>query len=160
MRYVATSRGVSACRTCDVCYIHAGLVPHHVTASGLIAAHGVAAVGIRATRSGLWLKAIARASVLVRLAASADFGVTGWIAKERRVAGSRDRRWTRGQGAGVAASIDVWWRERIGCIALWSDVRLVVFSKDAAVKILIGATNDGDRVNDRIPRGQRYRAGD
>jgi hypothetical protein len=46
-------------------------------------------------------------------------------------------------------------RERIRCITYWSDVCLAVVGKDATVNILIGATNDGDRVNNRIPRWQR-----
>jgi hypothetical protein len=50
-------------------------------------------------------------------------------------------------------------RERVRRVAYWSDVRLAVVSKDASVNILIGATNDGDRVNNRIPRGQRQCAG-
>ena len=96
---------------------------------------------------------------MVRFAASAHVGGAGWIAFERRVARCRDRRWALGQAAGVTASIDVWRSERIGCIAHWSDVRLAVVSKDASVNILIGATNDGDRVHNRIPRWQRHRAG-
>ena len=160
MRYVATGRGASAGLTRDGCLVCAGLVPHHVAAARVDTANGVAAVGVRATRSGLRLKATARGSVLVRFAASADVGGAGWIANERRVAGWRDRRWTFGQAAGVAASIDVRRRERIGWIAHWPDVRLAVVSKDAAVNILIGATNDGDRVNNGIPWRERYRAGD
>ncbi len=113
MRCVATGRGASACLARDGCLIHAGLVPHHVAATGVNTAYGVAAVGVRATRSGLCLKATPGGSVLVRFAASAHVGGAGWIAFERRVAGCRDRRWALGQAAGVAASIDVWRRERI-----------------------------------------------
>ena len=159
MRDVATGCGASARLACHGCLVGAGLVPHHVAATGVNIAYGVAAVGVRTTRSGLRRKATAEGSVLVRLAASGDVGGAGWIANERRVAGWRDRRWPLGQAARVAASIDVRRRERIGWITHWSDVRLAVVSKDASVNILIGATNDGDRVNKGIPRWQRHRTG-
>lgn len=157
MRDVATGRGASARLARDRCLIRAGLVPHHVAATRVNIAYGVAAVGVRTTRSGLRRKATAEGSVLVRLAASGDVGGAGWIANERRVAGWRDRRWPLGQAARVTASIDVWRRKRIGWITHWSDVRLAVVSKDASVNILIGATNDGDGVHNRIPRWQRHR---
>ena len=160
MLYVATSRGASAGLARDGCLVCAGLVPHHVAAARVDTANGVAAVGVRATRSGLRLKATAETAVLVRLAASRDVGGAGWITNKRRVARWRDCRWTLGQAAGVAASIDVRRRERVRRVADWSDVRLAVVSKDAAVNILIGATNDGDRVNNGIPWGERYCAGD
>ena len=159
MCYVAAGRGASAGLARDGCLVCAGLVPQHVAAARVDTANGVAAVGVRATRSGLRLKATARGSVLVRLAASGDVGAAGWIANERRVAGWRDRRCTLGQAAGVTTPIDVRRRERVRRVAYWSDVRLAVVSKDAAVNVLIGATNDGDRVNNGIPRGQRQCAG-
>ena len=53
VRDVATGRGASARLARDRCLIRAGLVPHHVAATGVNIAHGVAAVGVRTTRSGL-----------------------------------------------------------------------------------------------------------
>ena len=74
MLYVATGLGTSAGLAGDGCLVCAGLVPHHVAAARVNIANSVAAVGVRATRSGLRLKATARSSVLVRLAASRDVG--------------------------------------------------------------------------------------
>ena len=74
MLYVATSCGASAGLARDSCLVCAGLVPHDVAAARVDTANGVAAVGVRATRSGLRLKATAEAAVLVRLAASRDVG--------------------------------------------------------------------------------------
>ena len=53
VRDVATGGGTSAGLARDGCLVCAGLVPHHVATAGVNIAYGVAAVGIRATRSGL-----------------------------------------------------------------------------------------------------------
>lgn len=53
VRDVATGRGASARLARDGCLVRAGLVPHHVAATGVKIANGVAAVGVRTTRSGL-----------------------------------------------------------------------------------------------------------
>ena len=53
VRGIATGRGASARLARDRCLIRAGLVPHHVAATGVNIAYGVAAVGVRTTRSGL-----------------------------------------------------------------------------------------------------------
>ena len=46
VRCVATGCGASAGLTCDGCLVCAGLVPHHVAATGVNTAYGVAAVGV------------------------------------------------------------------------------------------------------------------
>ena len=86
MLHVATGRGASAGLARDGCLVCAGLVPDHVAAARVDTANGVAAVGVRAARSGLRRKATAETAVLVRLAASGDVGGAGWITNKRRVA--------------------------------------------------------------------------
>lgn len=51
--YVATGGGASARLASEVCLVGAGLVPHYVAATRVNIANGVAAVGVRTTRSGL-----------------------------------------------------------------------------------------------------------